>query len=145
MAIRTTRWSPDTCGCVVEYSWDDTVAADQRAHTTTRVAPCAAHPNAQQHVGADPFSAATVWGDENIGRKSRLEARLLAAFPALGYSFVDPVTGLTVIGLKPGSYAWFFDAQRVLNVSLPSLSAAQKQAAQTWCDNNIGAGKVLVS
>ncbi len=130
MAIRTTRWSPDTCGCVVEYSWDDTVAADQRAHTTTRVTPCVAHPNAQQHVGADPFSAATVWGDENVGRKSRLEARLLAA---------------TVIGLKPGSYAWFFDAQRVLNVSLPSLSAAQKQAAQTWCDNNIGAGKVLVS
>jgi len=35
--IKTTRWSPDTCKCVMEYEWDDTVAEDQRQHAFTRV------------------------------------------------------------------------------------------------------------
>lgn len=28
--MKVTRWSPDTCGCVVEYEWDDTVPAKNR-------------------------------------------------------------------------------------------------------------------
>ena len=27
-----TRWSPDTCGCVVEFEWDNEVPVEQRTH-----------------------------------------------------------------------------------------------------------------
>ena len=33
MAIKTTTWSPDTCDCVLHYSWDDEVPQDERVHT----------------------------------------------------------------------------------------------------------------
>ncbi len=28
-----TRWSPDTCGCVLEYEWDTEASNDDREHT----------------------------------------------------------------------------------------------------------------
>ena len=37
MTIKTTRWNPDTCGCVIEYQWDDTVPQDQRVHTPVNI------------------------------------------------------------------------------------------------------------
>src|SRR4029453_16453003 len=33
MVINTTRWSPDTCDCVIEYSWDSEQAEGTRTHT----------------------------------------------------------------------------------------------------------------
>ena len=32
MTVKTTRWSPDTCGCVLEYSWDDALPQEARVH-----------------------------------------------------------------------------------------------------------------
>ena len=44
MATRTTRWSPDTCDCIVEFTWDDSVREDQRTHTLSNVInKCPAH------------------------------------------------------------------------------------------------------
>src|SRR3989304_5748981 len=37
MAIRTTRWRPDTCGCELEYEWDDSLPEAQRVHTCVRI------------------------------------------------------------------------------------------------------------
>lgn len=31
--IRVNSWSPDTCGCIVLYSWDDAVPAEERVHS----------------------------------------------------------------------------------------------------------------
>lgn len=40
-----TRWSPDTCGCVLEYSWDASVPADSRVHTySATIRTCPTHP-----------------------------------------------------------------------------------------------------
>lgn len=40
----TTRWSPDTCDCVLEYEWDDVVPESERTHTPTSVVnTCSAH------------------------------------------------------------------------------------------------------
>lgn len=33
MAIKVTRWTPDTCGCTLEYEWDDEDPNDTRVHT----------------------------------------------------------------------------------------------------------------
>src|ERR1044072_2283302 len=44
MATRTTRWSPDTCSCVFEYTWDDAVPQLSRTHTLSTVpGKCPAH------------------------------------------------------------------------------------------------------
>lgn len=36
MAIRTTRWEPDTHAVVIDYEWDDAVPAEERVHTAVR-------------------------------------------------------------------------------------------------------------
>jgi len=33
MAKRVTKWSPDTCGCVIHFAWDDTTDETSRVHT----------------------------------------------------------------------------------------------------------------
>jgi hypothetical protein len=38
--IKTTRWSPDTCGCTIDIEWDTN---DPNVHTHKLVTPCAAH------------------------------------------------------------------------------------------------------
>lgn len=141
--IRTTLWKPDTCSCEIEYSWDDTVPQDQRVHTPVRsVRKCAAHAAATTPVvhHADLM-------DENP-RKNKAEARLLAAFPAvLGFSYTDPETGQTSTKLKPDAYTYAITGgrgSRVIHLTINYLSAAQKTAVQTWCNNNLGAGKVVV-
>lgn len=42
--LKTTQWSPDTCGCIFEYEWDTDVPESTRTHTLKRlVTACAAH------------------------------------------------------------------------------------------------------
>jgi hypothetical protein len=44
MVQKVTRWSPDTCDCVIEYSWDDAVPQEQRVHTVSRIVQkCSTH------------------------------------------------------------------------------------------------------
>lgn len=31
--MKVTVWRPDTCGCTILYTWDETAPADQRVHT----------------------------------------------------------------------------------------------------------------
>lgn len=42
---KITRWRPDTCGCIIEYEWDDSEAEDSRTHTLRSESsiPCAIH------------------------------------------------------------------------------------------------------
>ena len=32
-----TRWRPDTCGCVLEFEWDDAVPSEERIHTPVNI------------------------------------------------------------------------------------------------------------
>lgn len=42
--IKTTRWRPDTCDCILEYTWDDTLTPDQITHTLDKIVRrCSAH------------------------------------------------------------------------------------------------------
>lgn len=60
MAIRTTRWSPDTCACVMEYDWDDTQSEDTRVHSFARiVSRCPVH----TEIPADEDSFNVVVGE----------------------------------------------------------------------------------
>jgi hypothetical protein len=44
MVIITNRWSPDTCGCELEYKWDNEQTEDTRVHNFARIVKaCDAH------------------------------------------------------------------------------------------------------
>lgn len=51
--IKVTRWKPDTCGCDLEYEWDDAVPLKDRVHSIKNISKaCDAHKNivdAAQH------------------------------------------------------------------------------------------------
>ncbi len=134
MAIQTTRWSPDTCGCVIDYQWDDAVAPASRVHTSSQiVTKCAFHAAAATH--------SALWSllmEENP-RKNRALARLAAQFPILTQTDADGN-----VSLKPDAVTWSMDHARLLTVSIPLLTSAQKAAVQSWVNTNLGAGRVLV-
>ena len=120
--LRVTRWSPDTCGCVLEFEWDDTQPESSRTHTYARtVATCPAHSG---QVG--PTLLASV-KDENT-RKNRVVTVTKALLPAT----------------TEDNYLWWFDASRVLNVTLAgvTLTPAQKTNFKNLFDSTFGAGKV---
>lgn len=33
MVKRVTKWSPDTCSCVLHFAWDDETSQEERVHT----------------------------------------------------------------------------------------------------------------
>lgn len=42
--LQTTTWRPDTCGCTIQYTWDDAIPGEQRSHRLVRVEKyCPAH------------------------------------------------------------------------------------------------------
>lgn len=41
--LKLTRWSPDTCGCRIEYAWDPALPVVQRVHIPVSVDPCERH------------------------------------------------------------------------------------------------------
>ena len=44
MALKRTRWSPDTCECVLEYEWDDEEPEDKRGHNFAEtISACSVH------------------------------------------------------------------------------------------------------
>lgn len=124
MAKQVTLWGPDTCGCEIEFEWDDAVPVETRtvAHKRT-VTRCAAH---QLATGSALFDTVL---DENR-RKNYVFAEILRVKS----------------DAAPEGYVWSYDAARVLKVSLGTIvTTAQKTQLQTACNTRFGAGKVQVT
>lgn len=121
MAIQTTRWSPDTCACVHEYQWDDSVPADQRVHTAGNVINQCVF-----HTGLSAAAHFAKLQDENP-RKNNIVGTILAQVASLT---LDDIT-------------WSFDGNRVLDISCPKLTTPQKNTLQTAANTRFGTGKVL--
>ena len=148
--IRTTRWSPDTCGCILEYSWDDAQAENVRVHTPSSIVKaCPAHlataANAVAHYN-------DVLG-ENLRKNQAFDVARAALniqepsqteLAEAGLGVVSP--NLLAYRKLLGSFGFSFDAQRKLHVTvsgLLSLTAAQKANFQTALDTKFGAGKAV--
>lgn len=41
--MKITKWSPDTCDCVIEYEWDETLPIDEIVHTQKSITTCEHH------------------------------------------------------------------------------------------------------
>lgn len=121
--IRSTTWRPDTCECVLEYSWDDATSEASRAHSFARiVSPCPAH---SLLAGANLYNA-VVSENQKKNRTYDIAAALLTS-------------------LTPESWLWYYDTARVLQVVIPNLTAPQKNQLQSACDAAFGTGRVNIS
>jgi hypothetical protein len=132
MAIHTNQWSPDTCGCTIEFQWDD---ANDQVHIPTQIVK-----DCPEHIGlVTPESMHTTLLKENRG-KNGIWNRLhnVTEFPDLA-----ELDNEGRVVLKNGvTITWFFTGQddtRVLNVDLTGtpLTAQQKTLVQNWVDANI--------
>jgi hypothetical protein len=139
MVIKTTRWSPDTCECIFEYSWDTEQPEDTRTHNlTTVIDSCDAHQSGTQ---------ATRWDtvNEENPRKNRALQIIIDNAPA---AFVDTdLQGNK--SLKPGLSLDFTVAgtapNRVFTLIFKGQTLTQNQMdfVQGKLDTRFGVGKVI--
>lgn len=130
MATKVTRWSPDTCGCVVEYTWDDAIPEDARAHLYEgHVRKCSRH----NTITGEPAYA--VVQEENT-RKNRSMTILADNIPEV----VQETPAGKRLSSEP---VWAYNADGVLEiVFLIPISAASKDRARLVLDTEFGLGEV---
>ena len=139
MTINTTRWSPDTCSCVVEYSWDSELPAEQRTHTLSTIEKCPVHSSL---TDAEAFAVLT---EENPRKNNTLQAALDNG-PAGLYDLNQD--GARVLKNNI-TYDFSFSGtppDRTLTISFSgiNLTQNQKNAIQTFLNNKFG-GKVVLA
>jgi hypothetical protein len=102
MAIKRTRWTPDTCGCVLEYEWDDALPVDARVHRAVDAVPCAIHASIHQARAARAGEAHRHL-HATVVEENRRKNQTLAALAEAGHD----VAGL----------GWHFDQTRTLRIA----------------------------
>lgn len=103
MATVVTRWTPDTCGCVIEYSWDNETSEDDRIHTFHKlVEKCPEHSGLQKHKDVHDHVLS-----ENQ-TKNKMELAVYENIPRLQHESTDE-QGNTQKGLHPSiKHEWEF-------------------------------------
>lgn len=140
--LHTNIWNPDTCGCEIEYEWDDAVPPESRVHTSKKITrACPAHSTIDIVDKHDHF--ATVLNENQ--RKNKLHGEIMEQFTEL--VDVDEQGGKH---LKSNiNYKFSFEGtgkNRILNVELEGadLKAADKKKIKDTSDGLFGNGKVVV-
>lgn len=121
--MTTTRWTPDTCKCTVEYEWDRDLPAEQRTHvykTTVK--------NCPEHSGLTGGRLYNTLTDENT-RKNKLLSKVLDEVPEIRQDVFIERTEATKRELKPSvKFDYFFEGQddkRVLKVKFIDIPTGQ--------------------
>lgn len=117
--IRVTRWHPDTCECIVDFEWDDSLPAVHNIKEVIRA--CA------PHAGLSPTQLWAALMDENP-RKNYT------------FGFAEAITPVNADDCE-----WSFNAKRVLQVTIRGLTGIHKAQLQTKCNQKFGPGKVKVT
>jgi hypothetical protein len=143
MTIRTTSWSPDTCNCTLEYTWDDAVPEDQRTHTPANIVRrCSAHTPL-----ADTNSVFNTIMEENP-RKNRSFDEILQNAPNTNWFDIDAESGQRVFKKNIIlNWNWTGTApNRVLTLTFSgiTLTTAQRNTLQTRLNTRFGSGKVIL-
>lgn len=129
-----TRWSPDTCGCVIEY--------DENINLTSVVQRCPAH----QTLLDNPSIFNSV-KEENSRKNIGIHDLLLNNAPTSLFD-IDAESGNRVFKKNiVVDWTWSGVApNRVLtiNVTGVTLTTNQKNAIKTFLDNRFGVGKVVL-
>jgi len=141
MVLNITRWSPDTCDCVIEYSWDTTEPEAIRTHTLSNfINVCSFHQSLADNT--------TRWNTvlEENPRKNIAHQLILDNGPTGLSDLIDGTrqlkNGITI------NKSWSGTApNRVLTITVSgfSLTQNQKNAIQAFLNTRFGAGKVLIA
>lgn len=116
--ITITTWHPDTCECVMEYSWDTEVSEDERTHSfANAVKVCKAH----QGEGAQAYEKVK----EENPRKNNALNEVIKALPTFAKTDAE---GNKTPDLD--KIAWSFDADRNLVIDLKGVKKADKDAVK---------------
>ena len=143
MAVRTYRWKPDTCECVITETHDDVANTWSGVPESKCPAHAAVADNALYgvlHTNPDGENKR-----KNLVHKALLETGSLS----LSQTVIGP-DGSGTLQFKPGiAFSWSWsgsNGSRVLTISVTgvTLTTAQKNTIRTYCDANFGAGKVMV-
>lgn len=136
--IQITRWSPDTCKCIIDYQWDSDIPIEQRVHTYSKtIKDCPEHSS----LGSTIFDVIL----EENQRKNKLYSELIK-LDSIGEDVVQE-DGSIIRQLKKGiRYDWQFDQNRKLEVMVlgTTLSQKDKDDLQTISDSKLGSGKIKV-
>ncbi len=138
MSKQVTRWSPDTCGCVVEYAWDSEHPQETREHTLHKVVrKCTRH-------ASMPDAAVYAQLTEENPRKNRVRELILDSVPAL-VTMRMQANGEEVADFHPDKpFAYEFDSEHVLHVRVNGMTAAARNKVQKLADAAHGPNKVLI-
>jgi hypothetical protein len=110
MALIVNRWKPDTCDCVIEYSWDDSQPAESREHIAREIVhACSAHPKEEKTAH---FSK--ILGENT--NKNKVMKKLLEAMP-IEHAKLDE-NGQRADFVDPPEFS--FDQNRKLKIKLKS-------------------------
>lgn len=125
--VKVTRWSPDTCDCILEYEWDEALEDSDRVHTFKKVVKlCSEH----ERLGFQGKAAYDQVKSENTGKNR-------------AWGLIKQELGLTNKDLE--KYIWFFDEGRQLQVSVTlPVAAGKKQEIQAKLDSLLGGNKAKV-
>ena len=115
-----TTWHPDTCGCVLVYSWDRDTTEDERVHTPETFEGCKHHQGLELHNG----HAMVI--EEN--QRKNLVVHLLAER----------------VGVKPTELPFSFDEARKLVIRHASLTEDMAKQVMPEIETVHGKGKVIL-
>jgi hypothetical protein len=139
MTINTTRWSPDTCTCIVEYSWDSELAPEQRTHNFTSIQKCPVHSSL---TDSEAYAVVT---EENPRKNISLQTALDNG-PAALFDLQDNARVLKQNITY--NFSWSGTApDRVLTINFSgiTLTTPQKIAIQNLLNNKFGVDRVIVA
>ena len=150
MVINTNTWTPDTCDCEIQYTWDDAQPEVTRVHSTSFV-----NKSCNFHKNLLPNTAVTYSCilDENNKKNKSLQTALENAPNQLADVFVGE-DGQNYYQLKNNiifSFSFSGTApNRVLTVTFVGATTAgltnqQKNAIQNKLNQIFGNGNVVVN
>lgn len=142
MATHTNSWAPDTCGCKVEFQWND--ATPETTTPKRLINGCPEHSNL-----SDLQTFYDTIMSENT-RKNQTVNRFIdpVKYPSLAETISKD--GNNIKQLKIGiEIKWSFtgsDDARILNIDLTNapLSKSEKTEVQAWADSQFSSGKVVI-
>lgn len=121
--IKTTRWSPDTCKCILEFQWDTDKSLSKRTHTflpPTEICPL--------HSSVHISEISDVVYEENLRKNWSLD---------IVHSRVSSLTLEDIL--------WNYTEERVLILELSGLvSKNNRDFIQDAVDTQFGPGKVMI-
>lgn len=143
MAIKITTWRPDTCGCTVEYSWDDAVPLNLRVHTFSALpVKCSIH---------EPLADSDVFGEINKENplKNKALSEILETVPSHAKQITDADGNISKEFIKGKEPVITFDdpeggKNRQLVLSFSQMTPQEKTTAQGAIDATVGIGKAFV-